>query len=123
MARSRTARSRTARARARVPLFSFGPSVSRRNGAVEHTHVSTPLVLHFNGPAKVIFEREWTLPWDATAGKTPVLHLIEGLRKGRSPAERRDAMRAFDRNATFLDPWLRRVPGQGPLRYSCDIPW
>ena len=63
-------------------------SVSGRAGALEHKRVSTPLILHFNGPAKVIFEREWTLPWDATSGKTPVLLLIEGLRRGKSQRER-----------------------------------
>ena len=98
-------------------------SVSGRTGALEHKRVSTPLILHFNGPAKVIFEREWTLPWDATSGKTPVLLLIEGLRRGKSQRERREATARFEKNVTFLNPWLRRVDGQGPLRYSCDVPW
>ena len=96
------------------------------------------------------FEKEWGLPWDATAGKTPVLHLIEGLRRtaavglelssaacvrsstrvclpacaaGAASAEARNAaLRAFERNVTFLDTWLRRQPGIGPLRFTCDVP-
>ena len=100
-------------------------SASGRTGRLAHRQAgSTPLILHFNGPAKVIFEREWGLPqWDAAAGKTPVLHLVEGLRKGMSAHQRRAATAAFDRNVTFLDPWLQRTDGQGPLRYSCDVPW
>lgn len=99
-------------------------SLEWRTGRLMHTSVGTPLILHFNGPAKVIFEKEWTIPqWDATAGKTPVLHLLEGLRKGKSKHERRAAIAAFDRNVTFLDPWLQHTEGQGPLRYSCDVPW
>lgn len=105
-------------------MYHAGPhAVSKWSGLVEHVHQSTPLVLHFNGPAKVIFEKEWGLPWDATAGKTPVRHLVEGIRNGMRQAKRREATERFERNVTFLDPWLRRVEGQGPLRFSCDVPW
>jgi hypothetical protein len=50
---------------------SIGPNGALRrngNGGV------TPLVVHFNGPAKVIFESQWTLPWDASgshSARTP----------------------------------------------------
>ena len=82
-----------------------------------------PLVVHFNGPAKVINEPEWGLPWDAKDGKTPVLHLVEGLRRARSLEARRAAASAFETNVTFVDTWLRKTPGIGPLRFTCDVPW
>lgn len=85
---------------------------------------NTPLVLHYNGPAKVIFEREWGLSahWDAQSGKTPVRLHVEGLRSGRAPAERAAAIEAFEQNVTFIDPWLQRASSIGPLRYSCEVP-
>ena len=103
-------------------LFHAGRHAVGPGGRLSHVGTGTPLVLHFNGPAKVIFEPHWGLPWDATAGKTPVLHLVEGLRKAMPPAARRAATAAFERNVTFLDPWLRRAPGIGPLRFTCDVP-
>ena len=92
-------------------------------GGAEKVGTGRPLVVHFNGPAKVVFEAQWELPWDATAGKTPVLQLVEGLRRSRSRAERRAAAMAFETNVTFIDPWLRRAPGIGPLRFGCEVPW
>ena len=32
------------------------------------------------------------------------------------------AVAAFERNVTFIDPWLQRAPSIGPLRFSCDVP-
>ena len=104
-------------------VYHAGAHAIEGDGRVVRRGGGRPLVMHFNGPAKVIFEREWGLPWDATAGKTPVLHLVEGLRKKFRAPSRRAAISAFEANTTFLDTWLRRVPGMGPLRYSCDIPW
>ena len=105
-------------------FFHSGPhSIDRRDGnRVHHANENTPLVLHFNGPGKVVFEKEWGLPWDATAGKTPVLYVVEGLRAARRRDERRAAAASFERNVTFLDPWLRKQPGIGPLRFTCEVP-
>ena len=91
--------------------------------ASRRANMAAPVVIHFNGPAKVVFESEWQLPWDASAGKTPVLHLVEGLRRAASPAAHRAALSAFETNVTLLDTWLRRAPGIGPLRFTCDVPW
>lgn len=106
-------------------MYHAGPHRLLPSGEATHKSLSHhPLVLHFNGPAKVIFEREWQLSqWDPTDGQTPVLHLIQSIRAAKSVPERRAIARAYERNVTFLDPWLRRTEGQGPLRFSCDIPW
>ena len=80
-------------------------------------------MLHFNGPAKVVFEDKWQLPWDRDAGKTPVLHLVEGMRRPLGASHRRAAIAAFESNVTFLDTKLRRAPAFGPLRFTCDVPW
>ena len=103
-------------------------SASRLGGS------ATPLVLHYNGPSKVVFEREWQLSresaarttghpsWDPLSGKTPVLYHLEGLRRARTPAALTAAANAFEANVTLIDPWLRRASSIGPLRYSCDVP-
>jgi hypothetical protein len=104
-------------------MYHAGAHTSGHDGKVSHSGVGTPLVVHFNGPAKVIFEPEWRLSWDATAGKTPVLSLVEGMRTARSEAQRRAATAAFEHNVTFLSPWLAKVEGMGPLRFSCEVPW
>lgn len=79
-------------------------------------------MLHYNGPAKVVFEAGWGLPWDTTAGKTPVLHQIEGMRRAAGGPALRAAVDAFDANVTFTDRWLRRARDVGPLRFICDVP-
>lgn len=103
-------------------MYHAGPHAVTRAGEISREGQVKPLILHFNGPAKVVFETRWGLPWDSTAGKTPVLLLIEGMRKTRSSTQRRAATAAFEHNVTFLDPWLRKAPTIGPLRYSCDVP-
>ena len=89
-----------------------------------HRGQQLPVVLHYNGPAKVVFEREWQLNgvWDAQSGKTPVLLHVEGLRAGQPAAARAAATAAFESNVTFIDPWLHRAPSIGPLRFTCDVP-
>ena len=79
-----------------------------------------PVVVHFNGPAKVVFEREWRVPWDATAGRTPVAWLTDTVRSTFGAAAREAAARAFESNVTFLDPLFRRVTDVGPLHFSCE---
>ena len=86
-----------------------------------------PLVLHYNGPAKVVFEAAWRLdsarhhPWDPQSGKTPVLLHVEGLRRAHSAESRARAAAAFERDVTLVDPWLQRAEGVGPLRYTCAV--
>ena len=84
---------------------------------------TTPLVLHYNGPAKVVFESSWGLShlWNPKSGKTPVLLHIEGLRAPHAAAARAEAMAAFEHNVTLVDPLLRKARGSGPLRYSCAV--
>ena len=48
-----------------------GHSVNSEGRLVKNGH--PPVVLHYNGPSKVIFEEGWKLPWDPKCGKTPVL--------------------------------------------------
>ena len=91
---------------------------------------ATPLVVHFNGPAKVIFEgsgggpsaRPWRLPWDAEAGRTPVAHMVAGIRGSFDAHTREAAVAAFERNVTFLDTHLQRAEPPGPLRSMCEVP-
>ena len=78
-----------------------------------------PLVVHFNGPAKVSFEPEWKLPWDATAGLTPVRHLTNALCGALSASERAAARDAFRERVTFLSPTLARLD-MGPFNGTCD---
>lgn len=99
-----------------------GHSFDARSGRVSHNSAGTPLILHFNGPAKVVFETQWGMPWDATAGKTPVLHVIEGMRRAASSHAKHAALVGFETNVTFLDTWLRKQPGIGPLRFTCAVP-
>ena len=68
-----------------------------------------PLVVHFNGPAKVIYEREWRLPWDETGGLTPIRHLRNSICRSFSAKQRADAEASFARHAVFLDPLFRKV--------------
>ena len=72
----------------------------------------------------MVFEAAWGLEqqWDPHSGKTPVLLHLEGLRNGMPPEVRAAAVAAFERNVTFIDPWLQRAPSIGPLRFSCDVP-
>ena len=105
-------------------MFHAGAHEVGGGGRLAHRGVGTPLVLHFNGPAKVVFEKAWGLEaqWDATAGKTPVLHLLEGLRRAHDAPSRSAALAAFETNVTFLDTWLQRAPGIGPLGFTCEVP-
>ena len=101
-----------------VHKFTLGADGRLRRGA------QTPVAMHYNGPAKVVFEAAWGLEqqWDPHSGKTPVLLHLEGLRNGMPPEVRAAAVAAFERNVTFIDPWLQRAPSIGPLRFSCDVP-
>ena len=101
-----------------VQKFTLGTDGRLRRGA------QTPVAMHYNGPAKVVFEAAWGLEqqWDPHSGKTPVLLHLEGLRNGMPPEVRAAAVAAFERNVTFIDPWLQRAPSIGPLRFSCDVP-
>ena len=49
-------------------------------------------------------------------------HSVTALREAFDARSRAAAMAAFERNVTFLDPWLQRAPSVGPLRYSCELP-
>jgi hypothetical protein len=51
-----------------------------------------------------------------------VLHLIEGMRKAAKPTARAAAVAAFETRVTFVDPWLRKVQGIGPMRFACEVP-
>ena len=53
-------------------MYKAGPHKLERGRLVHATPPARPLVVHFNGPAKVSFEAEWRLPLDAIAGLTPV---------------------------------------------------
>ena len=86
---------------------------------VHVTPPARPLVIHFNGPAKVSFEAEWRLPWDATAGLTPVRHLTNALGKALGAAQRAAARDAFRDSVTFLSPTLTRLD-MGQLNLTCD---
>ena len=52
-----------------VHKFTLGADGRLRRGA------QTPVAMHYNGPAKVVFEAAWGLEqqWDPHSGKTPVL--------------------------------------------------
>ena len=69
--------------------------------------------------AKVSFEPEWKLPWDATAGLTPVRHLTNALCGALSASERAAARDAFRERVTFLSPTLARLD-MGPFNGTCD---
>ena len=89
-------------------------------GALHHASPpSKPLVVHFNGPAKVTFEGEWRVPWDATAGLTPVRHLTNALCGTLSRSRRAEARSSFEDRVTFLSPTLARLH-MGPFNLTCD---
>mmetsp|Transcript_23898 Transcript_23898/g.59380 ORF Transcript_23898/g.59380 Transcript_23898/m.59380 type:complete len:792 (+) Transcript_23898:26-2401(+) len=81
---------------------------------------TVPAVVHFNGPAKVVFESEWRLPWDAQAGHTPVHELLQTQAAAFSAAEREAAINRFETDVTFLDPLFRLVPDTAPFRFQCE---
>lgn len=80
---------------------------------------NAPVVVHFNGPAKVFFENEWRLPWDATAGRTPVHALLETQAAAFTEIERNAAMQRFESDVIFFDHLFRRVPN-APFRFQCE---
>lgn len=87
-------------------------------GKVRHVSSgATPLVIHFNGPAKVVHEPEWGLPTWGSKQDQPK-QLRDSICAALSPAERAAADERFLTHATFLDPTFRRVAG-GPLNASC----
>ena len=79
-----------------------------------------PMVVHFNGPAKVIFERDWGLPWDATSGRTPVSSLLMTQRAAFTKAAREAAINNFQTDVTFIDPMFRKVTESVPFRFQCE---
>ena len=100
-------------------MYKAGPHTLERGRLVHSQPPARPLVVHFNGPAKVSFEAEWRLPWDATAGLTPVRQLTNALAKTLGAAERAAARDAFRDSVTFLSPTLERLD-MGPLNLTCD---
>ena len=90
------------------------------DGRLVHvTPQARPLVVHFNGPAKVSYEEEWQLRWDANAGLTPLRHLTNALGRTLGVAKRAAARDAFGYAATFLSPTLARLD-MGPFNLTCD---
>ena len=47
---------------------------------------STPLVLHFNGPAKVEYEKSWGVPALRVAGRFPIFAYIDAARASFAPS-------------------------------------
>ena len=101
-------------------MYKAGPHKLERGRLVHATPPARPLVVHFNGPAKVSFEAEWRLPWDATAGLTPVRQLTNALGETLGAAQRAAARDAFRGSVTFLSPTLERLDMGGPLNLTCD---
>jgi hypothetical protein len=91
-----------------------------QGGRIRHVGSgATPLVIHFNGPAKVVHETEWGLPAWAGQQDQPK-QLRDAICAALSPAERAVADERFLTHATFLDPTFRRIAGGvGPLNASC----
>ena len=116
--------------RSRAPLTALDPSLGDlrcrwlHRGRLQHAATgSVPLVIHFNGGSKVEIEPEWTLPWNAAAGATPVRLLQQSIYASFDGRESARATAAFEARVAFLDTRLRRTRGIGPLNFSCQAHW
>eukprot|EP00964_Phaeocystis_antarctica_P053218 scaffold31215_cov49-Phaeocystis_antarctica.AAC.2 len=78
-----------------------------------------PFAVHFNGPAKVTFETEWRLPWDAQGGRTPVACLLSAACTSFDKATQASAERGFGEQVAILDATFQRLDA-GPLNLTCE---
>ena len=78
-----------------------------------------PIAVNFNGPAKVVFEREWQLPWDTRGGRTPVACLLSAACGSFDQTAQAKAERAFGEQVTVLDATFKRLDA-GPLNLTCE---
>ena len=90
------------------------------DGKVQHKQSGArPIAVHFNGPAKVVFEPGWQLPWNSGGGRTPVACLLGAACASFGAAAQLAAEDSFQERVTILDATFRRLDA-GPLNFTCD---
>ena len=90
------------------------------DGKVQHKQSGArPIAVHFNGPAKVVFEPGWQLPWNSGGGRTPVACLLSAACASFDAAAQAAAERSFEERVTILDATFQRLDA-GPLNFTCD---
>ena len=93
---------------------------SLANGRLHHRlSGATPLAVHFNGPAKVIFEPTWQLPWNAQGGRTPVASLLSAACDSFDAGAQAAAELSFAERVTVLDATFQRLDA-GALNFTCE---
>ena len=103
-------------------LYHAGPhalSAGRMHPAGANYNRNHSTVVHLCGGAKVQFEREWNLPWDATAGRTPGSWLLELVRNRHRATTLATTVGRFAEDVTFLHPTLRRVDAGSTFGEMC----
>ena len=101
-------------------MYHAGAQRLERGRLVVGATGSTPLVLHFNGPAKVEYEKAWGVPALRVAGRFPIFAYVDAARASFAPAARAAAEARFA-DVTFLGPTLRRLPGEGAYNFTCGV--